>query len=141
MIRNVSYNNKVIKQEILDLVGKPFPLMERIKSGGYGSQRLLIIDCSEEIEKLLNLDNNLNHCNIELREGGIIIRFRSILNTIGWIIPFYKLNIFKNKDHYAIYADEHYIRVTPAHNERFNPKFFRKLSELKAAWHEASNPI
>ena len=141
MIRNVSYNNKEISNEINDLIGKPFGVVDRIKMRGIGSQRLLITDASPEIKKLLKLDNNTNHCNIELRSRGIIVRFRSILNTFGWAIPYYKLNLFKNADHFAIYADSDFIRIQPAHNERFDDKYFRKMMELKAAYFHLISPM
>ena len=141
MIRNVSYNNKEIKQEITDAVGKPFRLVEKFRNKLYGSQRFLIFDCSETISKLLQLDTNLNHCNIELRAGGIIVRFRSILNTYGWVIPYYKLNLFKNEGHYAIYADGDYIRIKAAHNASLDHSFFRKVTELKSQFVQQYTPI
>ena len=136
MIRNVSYNNKEIKKEINDLVGRPFGLMDKLRNRIFGSQRFLIISCSSEIENLLRLDNNLDHCNIELRSKGIIVRFRSILNTYGWVVPYYKLSIYKSSGHYAFYGDEQFIRIRPAHNEPFDRSFFQKLNGLKAAYHQ-----
>ena len=136
MLRNVSYNNKEIKREIQDAVGNSYTLIERLRKGGVGSQRLLIFEASREIQDLLDLDNNLNHCNIELREKGIIVRFRSILNTYGWIIPFYRLSLFKNAGHLAIYAEDQFIKIRPAHNEKLNNNFFKKLIGLKTAYYE-----
>ncbi|MEJ2594315.1 MAG: hypothetical protein P8100_04150 [bacterium] len=131
MILNVSYNNREIKDKIKEQVGRPFRLMDKIRNGYYGSQRFLIMQCSQEIENLLKLDNNLNHCNIELRDRGIIVRFRSILNTYGWIIPYEKLQIFNYTNYYALFAEEHFVKIKPAHNELLNHTFFQKLNDLK----------
>ena len=93
MLVNTSYNEKKINDSINDLVGKPFGLIDNIKLNGIGSPRLDIIKTSEEIATLLSYDNNRNFCNIELRPNGIIIRFRSLLETFSLVIPFYKLVI------------------------------------------------
>ena len=65
-------------------------------------------------KKLLNylkLDNNINYCNIEIRKNGIIIRFRSLLETYGLIIPYYKLVIYKGESNiYSFYKDNNFIK-------------------------------
>ena len=65
MLRNVSYKNDKQEKEINNFVGKSFSLMERLKQKGIGSGKLIIIKASKEIENLLILDQNINHCNIE----------------------------------------------------------------------------
>ena len=91
MLYNVSYNDKKITRKIDEELGKPFTLKERFQLGGIGSPKLHITEASMEIQNLLILDNNLNTCNIEMRPKGIILRFRSLLETYGLIIPYYKL--------------------------------------------------
>ena len=76
MLRNVSYKNSKIKDEINTAVGFPFSFFERIKMNGIGSKNLRIKSCSEEIKSILNLDNNDNKCNIEIRRQGIIVFFK-----------------------------------------------------------------
>ena len=77
MLLNVSYNNKQVKDKIDIEVGKPFTLKERFKMGGIDSPRLVITESSLQIYNLLQLDNNRNVCNIEMRPNGIILGFRS----------------------------------------------------------------
>ena len=104
MLKNISYNNPKIIDEINDYVGKPYTILKRLKIGGIGSSKLIINSADSIIENLLNLDNNLNYCNIEIRPKGIIIHFKSLLETYGLIVPFYKLKIFKGKaNEYSIY--------------------------------------
>ena len=88
MLRNISYNDSKISKEIEMLVGKQFTILERIKMKGIGSSNLLIQYSNEKIENLLNLDKNLNKCNIEIRPKGLIIRFKVLLETYALIIPF-----------------------------------------------------
>ena len=86
--------------------------MSLFKIGKIGSPRLQIISASKEISQLLSLDNNLNWCNIELRPKGIIFRFRSLLDTYGLIVPYYKLNLFKSDSReYSFYCDTIKIKV------------------------------
>ena len=132
MLLNVSYNEPDVKQKIDAAVGKPFSLKERWSKGGIGSSKLLISETSDDINNLLMLDNNQNTCNIELRPKGIIIRFRSLLETYGLVIPYYKLTLYKGKAlEYSIYKDKQFIKVVADNKSTF--KFFSKLISEKAS--------
>lgn len=131
MLANTSYNDKKINQTIDELVGKPFSLLENIKRNGIGSPRLDILKTSEEIAALLSYDNNRNFCNIELRPRGIIIRFRSLLETFSLVIPYYKLVLFKPANSFTFHIDQHFIAVdAPAKNKGVQ-RFMEKLNQLK----------
>ncbi|NAS14245.1 hypothetical protein [Poritiphilus flavus] len=131
MLVNVSYNNKEITRKVDEEVGKPFPLKQRWALGGIGSPKLMITEASVEIRNLLILDNNLNSCNIEMRPRGIIVRFRSLLETYALVIPFYKLSIYKGDlAIYSIYRDHFFIKVRA--DTKAIQKFFKKLLDYKA---------
>lgn len=131
MLVNTSYNDKKINQAINDLVGNPFGLFENIKLNGIGSPRLDITKTSEEIAILLSYDNNRNFCNIELRPKGIIVRFRSLLETFSLVIPYYKLVVFKPGNSFTFHMDHHFISIdAPANNKSVNA-FIEKLNQYK----------
>lgn len=131
MLVNVSYNNKEITNKIDREVGKPFTLKQRWAMGGIGSPKLFIKSSSVEIRNLLILDNNLDSCNIELRPKGIILRFRSLLETYALIIPFYKLSVYKGDlAVYSVYRDHHFVKVKA--DTKAIQKFFRKILDFKA---------
>ena len=131
MLLNVSYNDKKIKEKIDAEVGKPFTLKKRFAMGGIGSPKLYITETSLEIQNLLILDNNLNTCNIEMRPKGIIVRFRSLLETYGLIIPYYKLSMYKGDFAvYSIYRDNYFIKVKS--DTKAIQKYFRKILDYKA---------
>lgn len=131
MLANVSYNNRELKNKIDEAVGKPFTLKERWKKGGIGSPKLFITETSVEIGNLLKLDNNLDTCNIELRPKGIIVRFRSLLETYGLIIPYYKLSLYKGEAQvYSIYKDHYFVKVKS--NTKAIQQFFKKMLDEKA---------
>ena len=109
MLVNASYNNPEIDRKIDSLVGKPFTLKQRWTMKGIGSPKLYITSASLQIRNLLLLDNNLDSCNIELRPDGIILRFRSLLETYGLVIPYYKLTLYKGDlGIYSVYMDHHF---------------------------------
>ena len=85
MLVNVSYTNKEVTRKVDEAVGKPFKLKERWAMNGIGSPKLFIKETSVEIRNLLILDNNTDSCNIEMRPKGIIVRFRSLLETFALV--------------------------------------------------------
>jgi len=130
MLVNVSYNNKEITRKVDEAVGKPFNLKKRWAMSGIGSPKLFITETSVEIRNLLILDNNTDSCNVELRPKGIIVRFRSLLETFALVIPYYKLVIYKGDFAvYSIYRDNHFIKVKS--DTKAIQKFFRKMLDYK----------
>ena len=131
MIYNISYKDNKQIELINNSVGKPYSLVSRIKLGGVGSPKYYIKSSDKKIDSLLILDNNDNTCNIEIRPKGIIIRFRSLLETYALIIPYYKLSIFKpTGDTYSIHSGENkIIIITQTENKR---KFIKRVLEQKA---------
>lgn len=130
MLLNVSYNDREITRKVDKEVGKPFTLKERWAMGGIGSPKLFITAASIEIRNLLLLDNNIDCCNIELRPKGIIVRFRSLLETYALVIPFYKLTIYKGDFAiYSVYRDNYFIKVKS--DTKAIQKFFKKMLDYK----------
>ena len=130
MLLNISYNNPETKRKIEKTVGKPFSLQKRWKLGGIGSPKLYMNSFSIDIHNLLILDQNLNQCNIEIRPQGIIVRFRSLLETNGLIIPYYKLKLYKGKaKEYSLYIDHYFIKVLADKEDIHH--FFKKIADQK----------
>lgn len=137
MLVNVSYRDPKQEQVITDLVGKPFSLRMRVKLAGVGSPKLPIVSSSPKISNLLLLDNNLDVCNIEIRPKGIIVRFRSLLETYALVIPFYKLTVFKGKSTtYALHSEGQKIEIQATKNTH---TFFSKITRLKAKFLQKPN--
>lgn len=131
MLVNASYNNKSVSKKIDAEVGKPFTLKERWALGGIGSPKLIITETSIDIRNLLILDNNRNTCNIEMRPKGIIVGFRSLLESYALVIPYYKLSIYKGQASvYSIYKDQYFIKVES--DTKAVQKFFKKILGYKA---------
>ena len=139
MLVNVSYNKPKLKKEIDETVGKAFSFKERLKLGGIGSGKLFITSANTSIHNLLILDSYLNTCGIELRPDGIIVSFRSLLETYALIIPYYKLTIYKSKaEEYSIYRDHYFIKVKADRKSIHN--FLKKLQNCKAQHWSSEQP-
>lgn len=130
MLLNISYNRKAITDQINEELGKPFPMVKRIKMKGVGSGKLNIQTASIQIYNLLILDNNLNTCGIEIRPKGVLISFRSILETYALVIPYYKLKLYKGQASvYSFYKDNYFIKVEA--KEKRNHDFIKKILQFK----------
>tara|TARA_E500000178_G_C16955557_1_gene723492 strand:- start:1012 stop:1431 length:420 start_codon:yes stop_codon:yes gene_type:complete len=139
MLKNISYNNLSVIDEINKLVGKPYSFLEKIKRGGVGSKKLLITKADKVIESLLILDQNINNCNIEIRSSGIIIYFRSLLETYGLIIPYYKLVVFKvSENEYTFNVDSKFVKIKIKSEK--DHTFIRKIMEEKARYTKNYTP-
>ncbi|MFT7071854.1 hypothetical protein [Patiriisocius sp. Uisw_017] len=133
MLVNVSYNNKQTANKIDVELGNPFTLKERFKMKGIGSTKLIITNTSVEINNLLILDNNRNQCNIEMRPKGIIVGFRSLLESYALIIPYYKLVLYKGKaEEYSIYRDHYCIKIEARAKDKSIHSFMKKVMKAKA---------
>lgn len=130
MLLNDSYNHQEVNRQINESVGKSYGLIERLKMKGNGSPRIKISESSPEIERLLRLDNNTDWCYVELRPKGIIIRFRSLLETYALVIPYWKLVVYKtDSDRYTLYKDQFFVRIfIQTNNEK---AFVKRVMELK----------
>jgi len=130
MIINTTHLDKEKKKLINNLVGKPFSLWQSLFFKKKGSHRMIIHNLSETFNKYFKNYNNLLYANIEIREEGIIIRISANLETISWIIPFYKLIIY-NTDYFSIYVDDNYIKFRKDKYYIINKEFINSLIEEK----------
>ena len=134
MLVNVSYNNPEIKRKVNEAVGKPFSFRERIKQRGIGLGHLIITASSSQIQELFDLDNNWNKCNIELRPQGIIIGFRSLLESYALVIPYWKLNLYKGKaEEYSFYIDQHFIKIEAKAKDKRVHNFVKRIMTQRAS--------
>ena len=132
MIKNISYNTKELREEINETVGKSFSFIKRFKLKGIGSQRYVMFDASRSLHELINKDNKTNFCNIELRQEGIILHFRSRLETYAWLVPYRLLSLFKSDNSITIYCGVEFAQLKAAHNSTLNNRFIQKMLRLKS---------
>lgn len=112
MLLNISHDFAAKKKTIDDQVGKPYTLAQRKELGRTTFSKIPITAASIEIYNLLTVNQQENSCSIELRPKGIIISFRSNMESYSLIIPNYKLKVYKGKaEEYSFYKDHYFIKV------------------------------
>lgn len=134
MLLRVSYSDSEITRKINATVGKPFSLSQRIKMWGNGSPKLIVHDASDAISELLNRDNNRNICNIELRPSGIIVGFRSNLESYALIIPYRNL-VFSTTTHtYVVASKNDFMEISRKANAYSIHLFMKKLEQARQVY-------
>lgn len=108
-------------------------MIDRIKMKGSGSQRFKITRADPEIENKIGAIQGDMFCNIELRKRGLVLYFRSRIETYALALPYFTVSIVKNNDELTIYSRKYRITMKPGNNARFDRKFYLKLLKLKEA--------
>ena len=127
MIFNSTYTDNKRELEVEKLIGKKYSLFSSIRFNGVGSKRLIIKETSPEFKKIIIQKNDLIYSNIELRYKGIIVYIAEGLNRFSWVIPYYKLVIYKTPN-YSIHSDGNFVRFSNDLNFKENLKFFKELN-------------
>lgn len=130
------YDDKEIKKEIDELVGKPYGYIKSIKLGGTGSQRMIINKTSNDFSFMQNNSNEILYGSIELRPKGIIFHMvKGGLKSWAWVIPYFKLNIY-HCGGFTVYSDTSFLKINHHKYLRNNKKFIDKLLSLKQSFIE-----
>ena len=103
---------------------------EAIKLKGIGSKRMIIDEVSPNLHTIVNLVNDINYGSIELRPKGILIHIGKGLQRFAWVIPYYKLVIYKTNGA-SIHADGKFIHFRKNKTFKENKQFFKKLLDQK----------
>ena len=140
MIYNSTYNDIEKEIETNNLVGKKFNLIKLIRLGGIGSKRLIVEDLSVNFKKMIQQKNDLIYSNIELRNKGIIVYVVEGQKRFTWVIPFYKLVVYKSPS-FSIHSDGSFIRYSNQLNHKQNLTFFKKVLDHKYNFNKHNNHI
>ena len=140
MIFNSTYTDKEKELEVEKLIGKKYGLISSIRLNGVGSKRLIVMETSQNIKKIIIQKSDLIYSNIEIRSGGVIVYIAEGLNRYSWVIPYYKLVIYKTPN-YSIHSDGNFIRFSNDLNIKENLKFFKKLIKHKSLRNHQLNII
>lgn len=134
MLVNISYNNRTQRLAIEEAVGRSFSFYDRMRLGGIGSPKMNIDASSPEIDELLGHDGYLNRCQVELRPKGIILRFRSLLETYALVIPYWQLSIYQNGAQISLHARHHFVRLSAVTGQAKLRAFLLKLMKMKESF-------
>ena len=140
MIYNSTYNDIEKEIETNNLVGKKYNLIKSIRLGGIGSKRLIVEDLGVNFKKLIQQKTDLIYSNVELRDKGIIVYVVDGQKRFTWVIPFYKLVIYKSPT-FSIHSDGNFIRYSNKLNQKQNLLFFKKILDHKYNFNKQNNQI
>ena len=140
MIFNSTYTDKEKELEVEKLIGKKYGIISSIRLNGVGSKRLIVQETSQNLKKIIIQKSDLIYSNIEIRPGGVIVYIAEGLNRYSWVIPYYKLVIYKSPN-YSIHSEGDFIRFSNDLNIKENLKFFKKLLKYKILHNEQLNII
>ena len=138
MIFNSTYTDKEKELEVEKLIGKKYGLISSIRLNGVGSKRLIVQETSQNLKKIVIQKSDLIYSNIEIRPSGVIVYIAEGLNRYSWVIPYYKLVIYKTPN-YSIHSEGDFIRFSNNVNVKENLKFFKKLLKHKILHNEQLN--
>ena len=140
MIFNSTYTDKEKELEVEKLIGKKYGLISSIRLNGVGSKRLIVQETSQNLKKIIIQKSDLIYSNIEIRPGGVIVYIAEGLKRYSWVIPYYKLVIYKTPN-YSIHSGGDFIRFSNDLNVKENLNFFKKLLKHKTLHNEQLNII
>ena len=140
MIYNSTYTDIEKDIETETLVGKKYNLIKTIRLGGIGSKRLIVDELGVNFKKLIQQKNDIIYSNIELRKKGIIVYVVDGQKRFTWVIPYYKLVIYKTPS-FSIHSNGNFIRYSNKLNHKQNLVFFKKVLDHKFNFNKSNNQI
>jgi hypothetical protein len=112
MVWNTSHSDSRIERQISALVGESFSILQRFERRGIGSPKLEILQASTELYNILAVNQDRLRCSIELRPKGVIIHFKSRLDTYALPIPYHKLSVYKGESNsYSLFMDQYKLKI------------------------------
>lgn len=133
MLVRLSPDYAAAKAKIDEAVGKTFTLEERRKLEKTSSADHEITGASIEIYNLLVLNEHRPTCTLERRPNGLVISFRSNLDTFALVIPLFKLRIYKGSaEEYSFHRDHHFIKIWAGREDSELHEFIRRIRDDKA---------
>ena len=140
MIYNSTYTDIEKDIETDKLVGKKYNLIKSIRLGGIGSKRLIVDELGINFKKLIQQKNDIIYSNIELRKKGIIVYVVNGQKRFTWVIPYYKLVIYKTPS-FSIHSNGNFIRYSNKLNHKQNLVFLKKVLDHKFNFNKYNNQI
>lgn len=140
MIYNSTYTDIEKDIETDNLVGKKYNLIKSIRLRGIGSKRLIVEELGINFKRLIQQKNDIIYSNIELRKKGIIVYVVDGQKRFTWVIPYYKLVIYKTPS-FSIHSEGNFIRYSNKLNHKQNLVFFKKVLDHKFNFNKSNNQI
>ncbi len=129
MLFNITYPDPQTKHGIKECVGTAFSLLQRLRMGGNGSRRMRIIETSALIDDQYLNRVDARYGNIELRQAGVLIGFRTVQRIFVYAIAYEQVELSAARNYLRIGDVENYFLFEPLQNSGVDLTFVAKLRE------------
>ena len=133
-------NSPKFREQVKELVGKPFSIWQRLRMKGNGSGRLEVAEYSFKLANCFGENSGRKQAIIELRPKGIIIYIRNHINDYVWCIPYRNLCIFQS-NLYSIHSNGNYVKIDLNKSLKLTKSFFKKMYQEKTKFIENQSVI
>ncbi|MEM9024787.1 MAG: hypothetical protein AAGB22_13655 [Bacteroidota bacterium] len=130
-INKYSYGFRAHEDLIREHIGKRFGILERLRMGGAGSERMAVAGASEGMKEFVLLSASITYANIELRPNGLVVILAKDIRRLAWVIPYTSLSLFQSGT-MNLYAGQEYLQLQCSAQRHY--QFFHKLQRTKALW-------
>lgn len=123
MLFDTSIKDKKVKQQINQLVGKPFNLIDILKIGTIGSSRMEVVAYSKLFNNVMAWNKQAIYANLSMRPNGLLVIINVRLSNYSWVIPYHYLSIFKT-DLLVIHGQGEFLKlkIAPEQNKKLIDK-------------------
>lgn len=83
---NLTYNDPERWQEVRRIAGDDIGFFKSIRLGGTGSPKAMLLEAPPEATSFMQETVDRNHCNIEMRTQGLVLRFRCRQEVYGLVM-------------------------------------------------------
>lgn len=129
MLFDTSVKDKKVKQQINQLVGKPFNLIDILKIGTIGSSRMEVVSYSKLFNNVMAWNKQAIYANLSMRPNGLLVIINVRLSNYSWVIPYHYLSIFKT-DLLVIHGQGEFLKLKISPEQ--NKKLIDKILDEKA---------
>lgn len=129
MLFDTSVKDKKVKQQINQLVGKPFNLIDILKIGTIGSSRMEVVAYSKLFNNVVAWNKQAIYANLSMRPNGLLVIINVRLSNYSWVIPYHYLSIFKT-DLLVIHGQGEFLKLKISPEQ--NKKLIDKILDEKA---------
>lgn len=130
MLFDTSIKDKKVKQQINQLVGKPFNLIDILKIGTIGSSRMEVVAYSKLFNNVMAWNKQAIYANLSMRPNGLLVIINVRLSNYSWVIPYHYLSIFKT-DLLVIHGQGEFLKlkISPEQNKKLIDKILAEKAK------------
>ena len=122
-------------------LGRSFRLKEFLRNLRHGFPKFLILDANEEIIDIFSKNGRVPSFNIEFREKGILLWFKSSSDYQLLGLPYYSLSLFKGSDYLKLYSGKWFVKIWMKENAKAASWLMKEIMAQKARIYQQNSMI